>query len=114
MEKRGGGTRLISVVVCVALIALVVVALAGAASAQGQDYNEGPDSTVRGTRLENPDEVAGNPDEVTGPRTAQPETGGLPFTGAHAVLTTLIGSGLIVVGLTVVRASRRRRTSQPQ
>jgi hypothetical protein len=113
MEKRGGGTRLISVVVCVALIALVVVALAGAASAQGQDYNEGPDSTVRGTRLENPD-VVGNPDDVTGPRTAQPEAGGLPFTGAHAVLTALIGSGLIVVGLTVVRASRRRRTSQPQ
>ncbi len=112
MEKRSGArAKSISVVICMALMAIIVFALAGAASAQ--DYNEGPDSTVRGTRLENPDEVAG-PDDVTGPRTAQPEAGVLAFTGAHVVLTTLIGAGLIVVGTAVVRASRRRRISQPE
>jgi hypothetical protein len=113
MEKRSGArARSISVVICLALIAMIVFALAGTASAQ--DYNEPDQPTVGGTRLENPDEVAGSPDDVTGPRTAQPEAGLLAFTGAHAVLTTLIGAGLIVVGTAVVRASRRRSISQPE
>ena len=106
MEIRARRARVALVLVCLALIALASIAFTGIAA--GQPYNQPSPPTVLPTTLERP---TTGPD-VEGRQAAQPEVEGqLPFTGGQVVLATLVGSSLIVAGVTLTRATRRRRSS---